>query len=54
MKNQNDVPEKDMVEIMKIIQSLNKIPPNMQEQNLIIKKIGSSVVLDDSFNEIIN
>ena len=54
VKNQNDVPEKDMVEIMKIIQSLNKIPPNMQEQNLIIKKIGSSVVLDESFNEIIN
>jgi len=52
VKNQNDVPEKDMMEIMKIIQSLNKIPPNMQEQNLIIKKIGSSVVLDESFNEI--
>lgn len=53
VKNQNEVPEKDMTQIMEIIQSLNKIPPSMKEQNQIIKKIGDSVVLDNSFNEII-
>ena len=52
VKNQNEVPEKDMTQIMEIIQSLNKIPPSIQEQNQILKKIGDSVVLDNSFNEI--
>ena len=54
VKNQNEVPEKDMTQIMEIIQSLNKIPPSIQEQNQILKKIGDSVVLDNSFNEINN
>ena len=53
VKNQNEVPEKDMTQIMEIIQSLNKIPPSVKEQNEIIKKIGDSVILDNSFNEII-
>ena len=54
VKNQNEVPEKDMTQIMEIIQALNKIPPSIQEQNQILKKIGDSVVLDNSFNEINN
>ena len=53
VKNQNEVPEKDMTQIMEIVQSLNKIPPSVKEQNQILKKIGDSVVLDNSFNEII-
>lgn len=54
VKNQNEVPEKDMTQIMEIIQSLNKIPPSIQEQNQILKNIGDCVVLDASFGEINN
>lgn len=51
MKN-NESSEAELVEIMKILQTINKIPPSLSERNQIIKKIGDSVVIDNSLNKI--
>tara|TARA_Y100000992_G_scaffold95012_2_gene61163 strand:+ start:390 stop:1310 length:921 start_codon:yes stop_codon:yes gene_type:complete len=51
MKN-NESSEAEQMEIMKILQLINKIPPSISERNQIIKKIGDSVVIDNSFNSI--
>ena len=53
VKNKDEVCDSEQTQIMQIIQSLNKIPANIQEQNQIIKKIGDSTILDNSFNDIV-
>jgi len=49
----NEGSEAEQLEVMKILQTINKIPPSITERNQIIKNIGDSVILDTSFNEII-
>ena len=48
----NQGSEAEQLEVMKILQTINKIPPSITERNQIIKNIGDSVILDNSFNEI--
>lgn len=40
--------ETKLLEIMKILQTINKVPSNLVERNKIIKKIGDSVIINNS------
>ena len=42
--------EEEELQIMKVLQILNKVPPSKVERNEIIKKIGDSVILDDKLS----
>jgi hypothetical protein len=47
----NNSSEAEELEVMKVLQIINRIPPSITERNQIIKNIGDSVVLNDAFND---
>jgi len=49
LHNQNEN-ENEQLEVMQILQTLNKFPSSIVERNQIIKNIGDSVILDKNFN----
>ena len=46
----NDSSEAEELEVMKVLQTINKIPSSIVERNQIIKNIGDSVILNDAFD----
>ena len=46
----NDSSEAEELEVMKVLQTINKIPSSVIERNQIIKNIGDSVILNDAFD----
>ena len=46
----NESSEAEELEVMKVLQTINKIPSSIVERNQIIKNIGDSVILNDAFD----